>query len=56
MEIVLVAWEGSGAVFLTTDDALIKIIKKHADKITIKVNNPVQWFMEVIANGSEDTQ
>ena len=35
MEIVLVAWEGSGAVFLTTDDALIKIIKKHADKITI---------------------
>ena len=48
--------EHSGAVFLTTDDALIKIIKKHADKITIKVNNPVQWFMEVIANGSEDAQ
>ena len=48
--------EHSGAVFLTTDDALIKIIKKHADKITIGVNNPVQWFMEVIANGSEDAQ
>lgn len=48
--------ERSGDVFLTTDDALIKVIKKHADKITIGVKNPVQWFMGVTTNGSEDTQ
>jgi len=46
----------SGAVFLTTDDTLIKIIKKHADKIPIEIKNPVQWVMEVTVNGSKDTQ
>jgi predicted nucleic acid-binding protein len=48
--------ERSGAVFLTTDDTLIKIIKKHADKIPIEIKNPVQWVMEVAVNGSKDTQ
>jgi uncharacterized protein with PIN domain len=48
--------ERSVDIFLTTDDTLIKSIKKHADKITIRVKNPVQWFMEVTANGSEDAQ
>ena len=38
--------ERTGAVFLTTDDALIKHIKMQADKIPIKTANPVQWFME----------
>lgn len=48
--------EHAGAVFLTTDDALIKSIKRHKDKITIKVHNPVQWLMEVTMDGSKDVE
>ena len=50
----LASAERAGAVFLTTDDTLIKVIKKHADKITVETQNPVQWFMEVTADGSKD--
>ena len=45
-----------GAVFLTTDDSLIKSIKRHEDKITTGVYNPVQWLMEVTMDGSEDVE
>ena len=48
--------ESAGAVFLTTDDSLIKSIKKHEDKITTIVHNPVQWLMEVTMDGSEDAE
>ncbi|NTV00511.1 MAG: type II toxin-antitoxin system VapC family toxin [Methanoregulaceae archaeon] len=48
--------ERAGAVFLTTDDALIKSIKRHEDKITTRVHNPVQWLMEVTKDGSEDIE
>lgn len=48
--------EKAGAVFLTTDDTLIKSIKKHKDKITIKVHNPVQWLMEVTMDASENVE
>jgi predicted nucleic acid-binding protein len=48
--------ERAGAVFLTTDDALIKVIKKHADKVIIETRNPVEWFMEVTTDGSKDAQ
>jgi predicted nucleic acid-binding protein len=48
--------EQAGAPFLTVDDSVIKIIKKHGDQITIAVKNPVQWFMEVTADGSENAQ
>lgn len=48
--------ESVGAVFLTTDDTLIKVIMNHANKISIKVYNPVQWLMEVTAYGSKNTQ
>ena len=33
--------EAAGAVLLTTDDAIIKIIKRHAHQITTEVRNPV---------------
>jgi uncharacterized protein with PIN domain len=46
---------GAG-IFLTTDDTLIKVIKKHADKITVETKNPVEWFMEVTTDGSKDAQ
>ena len=52
----LASAESAGAVFLTTDDALIKVIMKHVDKISIEVHNPVEWLMEVTANGSKDAQ
>jgi len=48
--------ESAGAVFLTTDDTLIKSIKRHKDKITTGVHNPVQWLMEVTKDGSEDIE
>jgi uncharacterized protein with PIN domain len=48
--------ESAGAVLLTTDDAIIKIIKKHGNQITIEVKNPVEWLMEVNEHGSKDTQ
>nr|WP_321353243.1 PIN domain-containing protein [uncultured Methanoregula sp.] len=48
--------ESAGAVLLTTDDAIIKIIKKHAHQISIEVKNPVEWLMEVNAHGSKDAE
>lgn len=38
----------AGAVFLTTDDSLIKSIKKHENKITTRVYNPT------VANGGDE--
>ena len=48
--------ESAGAVLLTTDDAIIRIIKKHANQIIIEVKNPVEWLMEVNEHGSKDTE
>jgi len=48
--------ESSGAVLLTTDDAIIKIIKRHAHQITIEIKNPVEWLMEVNAHGGKDVE
>jgi predicted nucleic acid-binding protein len=48
--------ESANAVFLTTDDALIKSIKKHKDKISTGVHNPVNWLMEVTRDGSKDAE
>ena len=48
--------ESAGAVLLTTDDAIIKIIKRHGNQITIEVKNPVELLMEVNAHGGKDTE
>jgi len=48
--------ESAGAFLLTTDDAIIRIIKRHANQIAIQVNNPVDWLMEVNAHGGKDTE
>ncbi len=48
--------ESAGAVLLTTDDAIIKVIKRHGNEITIEVKNPVEWLMEVNAHGGKDTE
>jgi len=48
--------ESAGAVLLTTDDAIIRIIKRHGNQITIEIRNPVEWLMEVNGHGSKDSQ
>ncbi len=48
--------QSAGAILLTTDDAIIRIIKKHRNQITIEVKNPVEWLMEVNEHGSKDTK
>jgi len=48
--------EEAGADLLTTDDTVIRIIKKHAHQITIGVKNPVEWLMEVNAHGGKDPE
>jgi hypothetical protein len=52
--IPLDSWE-QGTI-LTTDDALIKSLKRHEDKITPGVHNPVRWLMEVTMDGSKDAE
>lgn len=34
-------------IFLTTDDRLIRKAQKNAISIDVKINNPVQWLIEV---------
>ena len=51
----LASAESVNAIFLTTDDSLIKIINRQEDTILISVHNPVQWLLEV-TNGNENTQ
>jgi len=48
--------ESAGAVLLTTDDTIIRIIMRYRNQITIKVTNPVEWLMEVNEHGSKDTE
>jgi predicted nucleic acid-binding protein len=35
-------------IFLTTDDKLLKIAKKHNKKLRIKVMNPLDWIKEMM--------
>jgi len=39
--------EQAGALFLTTDDAIIKTIKTTGINISVRVCNPVEWYLEV---------
>lgn len=47
--------ENIGALFLTTDDLLIKHIRMQGDNISIEVNNPLKWLMEELY-GDENTK
>lgn len=48
--------ESAGATLLTTDDTIIRIIKRYRHQITIDVKNPVEWLMEVNEHGSKDPE
>jgi len=39
--------EQAGALFLTTDDAVIKTIKTTGINISVRVCNPVEWYLDV---------
>ena len=43
--------EKAGAVFLTTDDEVIRIMKAHSLDISVRVDNPLHWLTEVNRNG-----
>jgi len=43
----LASAEQAGALFLTTDDAIIKTIKTAGINISVRVCNPVEWYLEV---------
>lgn len=40
---------GKADVFLTTDDRLLKLAKRLAKKLRVKVENPLDWMKEMIA-------
>ena len=43
--------EKAGAIFLTTDDEVIRIMKAHSKDISVRVDNPLHWLTEVNLNG-----
>jgi len=43
--------EKAGAVLLTTDDDLVKIMKKNALRTSVCADNPLHWLMEVNSHG-----
>jgi len=43
--------EKAGAIFLTTDDDVVRIMKKHSQAISIRVDNPLRWLMELNHDG-----
>lgn len=42
---------GGVTVFLTTDDALLRRAKKHAMMLSVVVENPTTWFLQVLDRG-----
>jgi predicted nucleic acid-binding protein len=40
---------GKADVFLTTDDRLLKLAKRLAKKLHVKVENPLDWMKEMIS-------
>lgn len=43
--------EKAGAVFLTTDNEVIRIMKTHSQDISVRVDNPLNWLTVVNLNG-----
>jgi predicted nucleic acid-binding protein len=43
--------EKAGAIFLTTDDEVVRIMKKHSPDISTRVDNPLRWLMELNHDG-----
>lgn len=43
--------EKAGAVFLTTDDDVIRIMRAHSHDLSVHIDNPLHWLTEVNLNG-----
>jgi hypothetical protein len=39
---------GKADVFLTTDDRLLRLAKRQTKKLSVKVENPLDWMKEMI--------
>ena len=44
--------EKAGAILLTTDDGLIRIMKKNVTYTSVQIDNPLHWLIEVNPNGN----
>lgn len=44
------AESGSADIFLTTDDRLLRAVKRHSSQLYVRVENPSIWFPEVKGN------
>ena len=42
------AEEAAVNIFLTTDDRMLRVAKRHAELLRVRVANPLDWFLEVI--------
>ncbi|MFO3797262.1 MAG: PIN domain-containing protein [Anaerolineales bacterium] len=42
------AESGKADVFLTTDDRLLNIAKRHAEELHVSVENPLDWLKEMV--------
>jgi predicted nucleic acid-binding protein len=42
------AENGKADIFLTTDDRLLKLARRHARQLYVKVANPLDWIKEMI--------
>ena len=44
------AESGSADFFLTTNDGMLRVVKRYNVQLRVKVENPYIWFQEIIAN------
>ena len=44
------AESGSVDVFLTTDDGMLRVVKRYNVQLRVRVENPYIWFQEIVAN------
>lgn len=42
------AESGKADVFLTTDERLLRLAKRHADQLQVRVENPLDWIKEML--------
>lgn len=42
------AESGQADIFITTDDRLLKLAKRQAERLQVKVENPLDWIKEIL--------
>ena len=44
-----VAEKAKADIFLTTDDALLKRVRRYQGKISVEADNPLRWFERMVS-------